>query len=64
MKTTKENDKLLLWLSATEFSDLQSNIQPIDSFAYEPLLNRGLDSLVLDFPYFKIIAVLDPETMK
>jgi hypothetical protein len=51
-------------MSPDEFSALEDAFESVDRIAYEPLLNQGLNNYVLDFPKFKVIAVLDPELLK
>jgi len=41
------------------FDALCGELRPVERIAYEPIVEKGYDNLVLDFPWFKIIAVLN-----
>jgi len=64
MKVIKELNRIMLYMSPDEFTALEDAFEPVDRIVYEPLFRQGLDNYALDFPNFKIIAVLDPELLK
>ena len=59
MRVEKTDDAILLWLNVLELESLTDSLEPVERFTSMAMFERGYDSLILDFPTSRIIAVLD-----